>query len=192
MPDIIDDPMEEVPQEPNSCTHVVLMADTGGKGITDTFQFKHHAIPVLEITATDRIIDTTERLTAIIAGIQDAPPNEVEAIKSLHTLLLSKVALLPPPSPSILPPPPVLTPWSTSTNPSSFGTPRKFSHLLLLSITIPTTSAPTATLLQLLKMTVTMTHLPSFTAHTHLDTIIFAHCKTVPSHAINCNYALPI
>jgi hypothetical protein len=88
----------------------VLMADTGGKRITNTFQFKHHAIPVLDITATNRIIDATTRLTAAIAGIQDAPPNEMEAIQSLCTLLLGKIAMLPPPTPSILPTPPPPTP----------------------------------------------------------------------------------
>jgi hypothetical protein len=74
------------------------MADTGGKRITDTFRFKHHAIPVLEIMATDRIIDAIERLSATIAGIQDAPPNKMEAIQSLCTLLLGKVAPFPPPA----------------------------------------------------------------------------------------------
>ncbi len=44
------------------------MANTGGERITNTFRFKHHAISVPEITATNRIIDATERLTAIIAG----------------------------------------------------------------------------------------------------------------------------
>jgi hypothetical protein len=79
-----------------------------GKRITETFLFKHHAIPVPEITATDRIIDATTGLTAAIAGIQDSPPNKMEAIQSLCTLLLGKVALLPPPTPSVLaiPPPP--------------------------------------------------------------------------------------
>jgi hypothetical protein len=51
------------------CCIQVLMADTGGKRITDTFQFKHHAIPVPEITATSRIIDATTRLTAAITGV---------------------------------------------------------------------------------------------------------------------------
>jgi hypothetical protein len=84
----------------------VLMADTGSKRITNTFLFKHHAIPVLDITATDRIINATTRLTTAIAGGQDAPPKEMEAIQSLCTLLLGKVAPLPPPTPSILPTPP--------------------------------------------------------------------------------------
>jgi hypothetical protein len=56
----------------------VLMADTGGKRITD--RFKHHAIPVLKIIATKRIINATTRLIAAIAGIEEAPPNELEAI----------------------------------------------------------------------------------------------------------------
>jgi hypothetical protein len=74
------------------------------------FRFKHHAIPVLDITATNRIIDATTRLTAAIAGIQDAPPNKMEAIQSLCTLLLGKITPLPPPTPSILPTPPTPTP----------------------------------------------------------------------------------
>jgi hypothetical protein len=75
---------------------------------TDTFRLKHHAIPVSEITATNRIIDAITILTATIAGIQDAPPNKMEVIQSLCTLLLGKVTPLPSPTPSILPtlPPP--------------------------------------------------------------------------------------
>jgi hypothetical protein len=86
------------------------MADTGGKRITDMFQFKHHAIPVPEITATNRIIDATTRLTAAIAGVQDAPPNRMKAIQSLCTLLLGKTTPIPPPAPSILPTPQPPTP----------------------------------------------------------------------------------
>jgi hypothetical protein len=62
------------------------MANTGGKRITDTFQFKHHAIPVPEIMATNRIIDTTERLTAAIAGIQNAP--DINRLERYHTNVL--------------------------------------------------------------------------------------------------------
>jgi hypothetical protein len=40
----------------------VLMADTGGERITDTFRYNHHAIPVPKITATNRILDATARL----------------------------------------------------------------------------------------------------------------------------------
>jgi hypothetical protein len=86
------------------------MANTGGERITDTFQFKHHALPVPEITATNRIIDVTIRLTATIAGIQEEPPNEMKAIQSLCTLLYAKVAPFPPPASSIIPTPPVITP----------------------------------------------------------------------------------
>jgi hypothetical protein len=86
------------------------MANTGGERITNTFRCKHHALPVPVITATDRIINATTRLTAAIAGIQEAPPNKMEAIQSLCTLLLSEVAQLLPPAPSILPTPPVITP----------------------------------------------------------------------------------
>ncbi len=34
----------------------VTMRDTGGKRITDTFRFQHHALPVPHITATDHIL----------------------------------------------------------------------------------------------------------------------------------------
>jgi hypothetical protein len=85
------------------------MADTGGERITDTFHFKHHALPVPEKTATDRIINASTRLTTAIAGIQEAPPNKLQDIQSICTLLLGKVALLPPPAPSISPTSPVIT-----------------------------------------------------------------------------------
>ncbi len=72
----------------------------------DTFLFKHHAIPAPDITDTNRIIGATTRLTITIAGVQDAPPKKIEATQSLSTLLLGKVALLLPSTPSILPTPP--------------------------------------------------------------------------------------
>jgi hypothetical protein len=62
----------------------VLMADTGGEHITDTFRFCHHAISVPSITATDRILDATTRLTAAIEGVQEAPPNELITIQALQ------------------------------------------------------------------------------------------------------------
>ncbi len=51
------------------CCIQVLMANTGSERITNTFHFKHDAIPVPKITATKRIIDATTRLTAAIDGI---------------------------------------------------------------------------------------------------------------------------
>jgi hypothetical protein len=45
-----------------------LMEDTGSERLTDTFRFKHHAMPVPTITATDRIIAATRALTAAIKG----------------------------------------------------------------------------------------------------------------------------
>jgi hypothetical protein len=86
------------------------MANTKGKRITHTFRFKHHATPVPEISATNRIINATTRLTTAIVGVQDAPSDKIKAIQSLCTLLLGKVAPLPTPTPSILPTPPPPTP----------------------------------------------------------------------------------
>ena len=83
------------------------MADTGGERITDTFRFNHHAIPVPGITATDRILDATARLTAAIEGVQEAPPDELAAIQALRTLLLGEVPPLAPTPPPVLAPCPI-------------------------------------------------------------------------------------
>jgi len=83
------------------------MADTGGERITDTFRYNQHAIPVPKITATDRILEATARLTAAIEGVQESPPNELAAIQTLRTLLLGEV---PPIAPT---PPPVQAPRPT-------------------------------------------------------------------------------
>jgi hypothetical protein len=159
---------------------LVLMADS--KRITDTFCFKHHAIPVLEITATNRIIDATTRLTTAIAGIQDAPPDEMEAIQSLCTLIFGEVAPLPPPTPSILPTPQPSTPVVEEDEPVIIWNPQ------LVQRTPPstqTTSTPTATLLPSSRTAATMTTLSPVNAPDHLVTFSFALCKTVLSHAIN-------
>ena len=59
------------------------MADTGGERITDTFKFKHHALPTLTITQADHIVDAAARLSSAIADAQTAPPDELEAIASI-------------------------------------------------------------------------------------------------------------
>jgi hypothetical protein len=61
------------------------MADIGGERVTDTFRYNHHAIPVPKITATDRILDATARLTVAIEGVQEAPPDELATIQALRT-----------------------------------------------------------------------------------------------------------
>ncbi len=77
------------------------MADTGGERITNTFQFCHHAIPVPTITTTDRILHATARLTAAIAGVQEALPDKLNAIQALRTLLLGKVPPTEPTTPQV-------------------------------------------------------------------------------------------
>jgi hypothetical protein len=37
----------------------IIMHDTGGKRITDTFWYKHRTIPIPVVTATDRILEAT-------------------------------------------------------------------------------------------------------------------------------------
>jgi hypothetical protein len=66
------------------------MRNTGGKRITDMFRYKHHAIPIPVITATDCILEATHQLTAAIEGVQEAAPDKLQAIKSLCHILLSK------------------------------------------------------------------------------------------------------
>jgi hypothetical protein len=88
-----------------------IMVDTGGERLTDTFHFKHHAMPVPTITPTGRIIAVTRHLTDAIAGIQEAPPDKLQAILTLHQLLLGKSPPVPIPidPPSIPAPPEVDT-----------------------------------------------------------------------------------
>jgi len=67
-----------------------IMASTGGERLTDTFRFKHHVIRVPVITATDRIIKATAQLTNALAGVQEAPPDELQAIQALRVILLGE------------------------------------------------------------------------------------------------------
>ena len=84
----------------------VSMTDTSNEHITDTFQFYHHAIPVTTITATDRILHATAHLTAVITGVQEAPPDKLTAIQALRTLLLGKVPPAEPTTPQVSAPRP--------------------------------------------------------------------------------------
>jgi hypothetical protein len=68
----------------------IIMHDIGGKRITDTFRYKHHAISIAEVTATDCILEATHRLTTAIEGIQEAAPDKLQAIESLRQILLGK------------------------------------------------------------------------------------------------------
>jgi hypothetical protein len=82
------------------------MESTRGEHLTDTFRFKHHAIPVPSITPTNRIIAAMRALTAAITGVQELPPNKLQAIKKLRRLLLGKI----PPFPAPIDLPPLATP----------------------------------------------------------------------------------
>ena len=74
-----------------------LMEGTGGERLSDTFRFKHHAMPVPMITPTDRIVAATKALTAAISGVQESPPDELQAIATLRLLLLGETAPTPAP-----------------------------------------------------------------------------------------------
>jgi hypothetical protein len=98
----------------------VLMADTGGKRITDTFGFCHHAIAVPTITATDQILHATERFTVAIAGIQEALPDKS---KPYAHSSLAKCPRLSQPHPELAPSAP-----SMKKNMLSYGTQTKSNH----------------------------------------------------------------
>ncbi len=67
------------------------MKGMGGERVMDTFCYQHHAIPVLVITATNRILEATRQLTDAINGVQEAPPDKMAAIQKFYALLLGKV-----------------------------------------------------------------------------------------------------
>jgi hypothetical protein len=168
------------------------MADTGSKRIANMFRFKHHAIAVPEIMATNLMIDTTARLTAAIAGIHEATPNKMEAIHSLCTLPLSKVAPLPPPALSILPTPQDPSPLVNVDKPIIVWNPQ------LVQPSVPILSHNTNDIIPnhmapaIVEDDSDNNLLIPITARAHLVTISCAHCKTVFSCAINCGYAPPI
>jgi hypothetical protein len=66
------------------------MRDTGGKHITDTFRYKHHAILVPVVTAADCILEATHQFTSAIEGNQEAAPDKLQANESLRHVLLGK------------------------------------------------------------------------------------------------------
>jgi hypothetical protein len=61
----------------------VIMKDTGGECVMDTFHYLHHAIPFPAITATNHILEATRHLVDAINGDQEAPPDKMAAILSL-------------------------------------------------------------------------------------------------------------
>jgi hypothetical protein len=68
----------------------VIMHDTGAERVTDTFRYRHHAIPVPHITATNRIIAAARQLADAIQGVQEAPADKMAAIALLCFLLLGE------------------------------------------------------------------------------------------------------
>jgi hypothetical protein len=79
----------------------IIMHDIGGERIMDMFRYKHHAVPVPVVTATDCILKATHQLTAAIEGVQEAAPDKLQAVESLRHILLGKRILqqpCPPPS----------------------------------------------------------------------------------------------
>jgi hypothetical protein len=78
------------------CIHAI-MEGTGGKHLTNTFCFKHHAMAVPVITPTNQKIVATRHLTAAISGVQESPPDKLHTITTLHHIILSKTLPVPVP-----------------------------------------------------------------------------------------------
>jgi hypothetical protein len=78
------------------CIRAIMEGEgTSSKCLTDSFHFKHHAMPVPTITPINRTIAATRDLMAAFLGMQEAPPNKLQAIATLCQILLGKV----PPTP---------------------------------------------------------------------------------------------
>ena len=75
-----------------------LLPSTGGERISDTYQFKYHAIDIPQLTAADRILEAAKHLESAIAQQpKKAPMDEITAIKLLREVLLGETtAPLPP------------------------------------------------------------------------------------------------
>lgn len=69
----------------------IITAHTGGELINDTFKFKHHVLLVPYITQSDFILDATAQLLSALTGVQTAPPDKLEAITSIHCILLGEL-----------------------------------------------------------------------------------------------------
>ena len=76
------------------------MQDTFREEITDTFRFRHHAIPLPTILDADWIIEATRKLTSAMAGRQNAPQDKLETIQALRSILPREE---PTPSNTVLP-----------------------------------------------------------------------------------------
>jgi hypothetical protein len=81
------------------------MRDTRGKCITNMFRLQHYALPIPHITATNCILQATERLADAIAGVQEDPPDKLAAITPLRALLLGKELPLEPVKAPVIPTP---------------------------------------------------------------------------------------
>jgi hypothetical protein len=68
-----------------------MVPSTGGKRITDTYRFKHHAIDIPQLTPADRILEAAKRLDeAITQQPKQAPIDEITAIELLREVLPSE------------------------------------------------------------------------------------------------------
>ena len=66
---------------------IKAVTETGAVRVTDTFKFKHHALPTPSVTNTGRIVKATKDLTDAIKGNNKAPPDKLEAIENLKALI---------------------------------------------------------------------------------------------------------
>ena len=60
---------------------------SGAVRLSDTFKFKHHALTTPIVTPLDRVIKATRDLATSIQGRGDEPPDKLQAIEHLRTLI---------------------------------------------------------------------------------------------------------
>ena len=98
--------------------------ESGAVRITGTWKFKHHALNIPAVSATDRIVKATRNLATAIQGANNSPPDELDAIEQLRALisnnstpppLAEENAVVPPELPGNVPP---TVPTQPSTQPS--------------------------------------------------------------------------
>ena len=76
---------------------------SGATRLTDTWKFKHHALPTPSISATDRIVRATQQLATVIEGANPSAPDELTAIENLRALISNSYVPSPTSAPAILP-----------------------------------------------------------------------------------------
>ncbi|KAL7534864.1 hypothetical protein ACHAXR_006130 [Thalassiosira sp. AJA248-18] len=77
--------------------------ESGATRLTDTWKFKHHALPTPAISSTDRIVKATQNLAATIQVANPSQQDELSAIEHLRALISNSSVPAPSVSPTTVP-----------------------------------------------------------------------------------------